>query len=127
MSKYKNTVTYSGKLLYNDEAQYGLQFPSGLVNISEILDKVCNSSKKYIEVKIMNCCKLIFAEQGNLLKYKSYDTGVVDYHINGNCLGDVLFFNTGELLDVTIYADALNRTGDRCGYGKQQTTNQVIV
>lgn len=127
MSKYKNTMTYSGRLVYNQDANYELTSPTDTINISEILDKVCNSSKKYIEVKIMNCCKLIFAEQGNLLKYKSYDTGVVDYHINGNCLGDVLFFNTGELLDVTIYADALNGTGDRCGYGKQQTTNQVIV
>ena len=124
MSKYKNTVTYSGKLLYNDEAQYGLQFPSGLVNISEILDKVCTSSNKYIEIKIMDCCKLIYEEKGNLMKYKSYNTGVVDYHINGNCLGDVLFFNTENILDITIYAEVLGM-GDKYSCGKQQTASYV--
>lgn len=127
MSKYKNTMTYSGRLVYNQDANYELTSPTDTINISEILDRVLTSSNKYIEIKIMDCCKLIFEEHGNLMRYKSYDTGVVDYHINGNCLGDVLFFNTGELLDVTIYADALNGTGDRCGYGKQQTKNQVIV
>jgi len=127
MAKYKNSITHSGRLVYNQDANYELQSPTGIVNISEILDRIHTSSNKYIEIKIMNCCKLIFEEKGNLMKYKSYDAGVVDYHINGNCLGDVLFFNTGEnFLDIAIFAETLNGTGDKYSYGKQQTTNQVI-
>ena len=125
MSKYKNTITHSGRLVYNQDANYELTSPTDTINISEILDGICQSNNKYIEIRIMNCCKLIFEEHGNLMRYKSYDTGVVDYHINGNCLGDVLFFNTGENLDVEIYAEALDVMGDRNSYGKQ-TTNQII-
>lgn len=128
MSKYKNFKTpyvFSGKLIYNSEAKYELHFSNGYTNISNILDNIFNFNNKYIEIKIMNCCKLIFEEKGNLMKYKSYDFGIIDYHINGNCLGNVLFNNTGESLEIIIFAEGFQYQGDRYVYDTKQTTNQA--
>lgn len=112
MAKQKKTKTYNGKLIYSQDAQYILISPTATTNISKILDQICESKglDNICTVKIMDCCKLLFEESGRLLKYKSYDSGVVDYHINGNCLGDLLFDSTDLDLEITISAKA--------GYGK---------
>jgi hypothetical protein len=123
MAKYKNIYVFSGIFIYNDLAEYEIHFSNGYINISNILNRVYNSNNNYIEIKIMNCCKLIYNEKGNLLKRKD-NNGILSYHINGCNLDLAMFNNVDEDLEITIYAEA-EETGDKYSYGKQQTTNQV--
>lgn len=124
MNKYRNTITYSGRLTYNQDAEYELDSFTSIINISKILDSILDSNSKYIEIKVMNGCKLLCEEQGNLMKYKSYSTGVVDYHINGCCLGDILFDNTESYIDIEIYVPKIAlEIGDRYSYGREQTSS----
>lgn len=110
MSK-KQTITYNGSLVYDDLGNYQLIYPTGSTNISKILNKIYYADKNYIELKIMNGCKTIFNEKGNLY-IKPDDYGVYCYHIDGECLESVLFFNTDKDLDIEIYAEALDTQGD---------------
>ena len=124
----KKTIILSGNLKYADiedhdnATEYEIHSLTDIINLSNILEQIFNSENKYIEIKIMNCCKLIYEEKGNLMKYKSYDSNIIDYHINGNCLGDVLFNNTDSNLEITIFAPSLplrEGIGD-CNYDTKQ-------
>lgn len=125
MSNYinntKKTYTFGGKLVYSDLAQYCLHSPSGLVNISQILDKIHNSKSKYIEIRILSGCKLLYCESGSLV-FKKNNQGIYCYHVNGLDLDYVLFYSVGELLDIEIgiLADALDGLGDMDTYDEQQ-------
>lgn len=125
MAKYKNSITYSGILKYNDSAEYELCFRNKKINISNIIDQVYHSPNNFIEIKIMNCCKLIFEEQGKLYMRKD-QFGINCYHISGCNLDYTLFQMVDEVLDITIYAEILKQ-GDKFRYGTEQTTNQVVV
>jgi hypothetical protein len=111
----RQTKTFSGRLTYNLMADYELVSPTGCTNLSQLLNKVYSSNSKYIEIKIMNGCKLLFDEQGNLIK-KNDKFGVESYFINGDCLDEKLFFNTDKDIDVEIYADDLAGNGDMDTY-----------
>jgi len=130
MIKYKNTITYSGKLSYDQNAEYILLSPINTINISTILNQIYYSNNNYIEIKITNGCKTLFNEKGNLLKRKNDEFRIYDWHVNGNCLEDVLFNWTDNDLEIAIFAEileVLNKQGqgEVFSHGKEQTTNCV--
>ena len=113
----KNLHLYSGKLSYNQDANYILYSPTtkSTTNISDILYNICYSSNNYIEIKIMKGCKILFNESGRLLNKIDDKNGLLSYHINSEDLESVLFFNTGEYLDIEIYSEVLNEIDGRQG------------
>lgn len=111
-------IIISGKLIYDDNAEYQLISPTGTVNISTFLDKVYNSNNQYIKIKIMNCCKLIFEEQGKLLK-KLDQFGINCYHINSCNVDYTLFQEVDNDIEITIFAETI-RQGDRYSYEQQE-------
>jgi len=79
----KNTKIYTGKLSYNQDANYILHSPiSGTTNISDILYNICYSSNNQIEIKIMKGCKILFNESGRLLNKIDDKNGLLSYHVN---------------------------------------------
>ena len=112
----KNTKIYTGKLFYNEQANYTLYFPtSDTINISDILYNICYSSNNYIEIKIMKGCKILFNESGRLLNKIDDKNGLLSYHVNSEDLESVLFFNTEEYLDIEIYSEVLDDINGRQG------------
>jgi len=111
------TKIYTGKLSYNQDANYILYSPTtkSTTNISDILYNICYSSNNYIEIKIMKGCKILFNESGRLLNKIDDKNGLLSYHINSEDLESVLFFNTGEYLDIEIYSEVLNEIDGRQG------------
>lgn len=101
----------NGKLIYNDNAEYEIHTHRGIVhNLSTLLNRVLQFDNKYIEITIMNGCKILFNEQGNLNIRPSLDNnanGICGYHIDIYDLGTVLFNNTFIDLEITIFAAAL--------------------
>lgn len=120
MAKYKKTITYSGRLVYNQDAMYELHSPTEKINISELLNKIYHADNNYIEIKIMKQCKLIYQEQGSLLMKKD-DFGIFCYHINGLNLEYFLFNNVGEDIEITMYAKELEYVRFS-SHGTEQTT-----
>lgn len=111
----KQTITYSGRLIYNIYAEYQLLSPTVAIDLSELLSKVYYAEdSNYIELKIMNAKKIVFNEQGTLLLKKDND-GIYGYHINGENLELALFDSVDKDLFVEIYADALQELGDTYG------------
>jgi len=100
----KNLHAYSGKLSYNEQANYILYSPTTKLttNISDILYNICYSSNNQIEIKIMKGCKILFNESGRLLNKINNKNGLLSYHVNSEDLESVLFFNTNEYLDIEI-------------------------
>jgi len=113
----KNLHTYSGKLSYNQDANYILYFPTTklTINISDILYNICYSSNNQIEIKIMKGCKILFNESGRLLNKIDKQNGLLSYHVNSEDLESVLFFNTGEYLDIELFSRFLDDIDCRQG------------
>jgi len=115
-NKNNSTKTYTGKLLYNEQANYTLHSPtSDTINISDILYNICYSSNNQIEIKIMKGCKILFNESDRLLKRIDKQNGLLSYHVNSEDLESVLFFNTEEYLDIEIYSVFLDDIDCRQG------------
>ena len=107
-NKNNSTKIYTGKLSYNEQANYTLYSSiSGTTNISDILYNICYSSNNYIEIKIMKGCKILFNESGRLLNKIDNKNGLLSYHVNSEDLESVLFFNTNEYLDIEIFSEVL--------------------
>ena len=101
----KNTKIYTGKLSYNEQANYTLYSPtSGTINISDILYNICYSSNNYIEIKIMKGCKILFNESGRLLNKIDDKNGLLSYHVNSEDLESVIFNNCDDFVDIEIYS-----------------------
>lgn len=119
MNKKQNYI-FNGKLEYNDDALYEIHSPGGVVhNISRLLNKVYLADNNYIEFKIMDGCKTIFSELGNLKFKNNPDNGLYDYYIDVYNLEEVLFNHTGEFLEITVYTGALIEQGD-ISYDRKQ-------
>ena len=103
-NKNNSTKIYTGKLSYNEQANYILYSPTtkSTINISDILYNICYSSNNQIEIKIMKGCKILFNESGRLLNKINNKNGLLSYHVNSEDLESVLFFNTNEYLDIEI-------------------------
>jgi len=106
----KNLHTYSGKLSYNEQANYIIISPTtkSTINISDILYNICYSSNNQIEIKIMKGCKILFNESGRLLNKIDKQNGLLSYHVNSEDLESVLFFNTEEYLDIELFSEFLD-------------------
>jgi len=113
----KNLHLYSGKLSYNEQADYIIYSPTtkSTTNISDILYNICYSSNNQIEIKIMKGCKILFNESGRLLNKIDKQNGLLSYHVNSEDLESVLFFNTNEYLDIEIFSEVLDDIDCRRG------------
>jgi hypothetical protein len=110
----KKQITACGKLTYTDyDAEYIIPTKTGTTNISQILNKIYNSNKKIINIKVMSGSKTLFNEEG-ILRKKPDKYGVECYHVNGDCLDLALFDYVGECIDIEIVANAesLEQQGD---------------
>lgn len=99
---------FNGILDYNENADYVLESTQGRgsVNISGMLNKVYYADTNSISIKIMDGCKTLFNEEGNIY-LKNNQFGIYSYHIDGEDLEHKLFNNTGKELEITISAEAL--------------------
>lgn len=96
-----------GKLKYNDDGYYEIHNERGKFNFSKLLDKVYYSPKSYyINLCIMEGCKIIFNEDGGLYKRIDND-GINSYYILGDNLEEKLFNNTEKNLYFIIDTEAV--------------------
>jgi len=110
---------FNGRLVYNDKGNYQLISPTAKTDISIILNKTYCYYSNYIDIKIIKNCKLLYNEQGRLLK-KLDIYGMNSYHVNGLDLESVLFNLVGEDIDIEIFSKALEEIiglGDIILYG----------
>ena len=121
-NKNNSTKIYTGKLSYNEQANYILYSPTtkSTINISDILYNICYSSNNQIEIKIMKGCKILFNESGRLLNKIDKQNGLLSYHVNSEDLESVIFNNCDDFVDIEIYSEVLGidgieiRQGDMC-------------
>ena len=113
----KNLHTYSGKLFYNEQADYIIYSPTtkSTINISDILYNICYSSNNQIEIKIMKGCKILFNESGRLLNKINDINGLLSYHVNSEDLESVLFNNCDDFVDIEISSEILDDMGSKQG------------
>ena len=106
----KNLHTYSGKLSYNQDADYILYSPTtkSTINISDILYNICYSSNNQIEIKIMKGCKILFNESGRLVNKIDKQNGLLSYHVNSEDLESVIFNNCDDFVDIEIFSEFLD-------------------
>jgi len=104
----KSKITYSGKLIYEkDNGDYEILIPSPiresrLINLSNTLFNLCYSTRNYIEIKIMNGCKIIFDYNGILDKVVDKENGLLSYNVGDKDLEKLLFYTVGEYIDIEI-------------------------
>jgi len=105
----KSKITYSGKLIYEkDNGDYEILTHSPidktnrLINLSNTLFNLCYSTRNYIEIKIMNGCKIIFDYNGILDKIVDKENGLLSYNVGDKDLEKLLFYTVGEYIDIEI-------------------------
>lgn len=109
------TILHSGKLIYNDYGEYEIQFSKngkeGIANISKLLDQIYYSDNNVARVKLCistsKGLKTIFNEEGYLIKKVIFKPKLASYHINSYDLETKLFNNTGNYVEVEIFAETL--------------------
>jgi len=118
------TKIYTGKLSYNEQANYIIYSPTTklTINISDILYNICYSSNNQIEIKIMKGCKILFNESGRLVNKIDKQNGLLSYHVNSEDLESVIFNNCDDFVDIEICSEVLlddidGRQGDNITYG----------
>jgi len=116
-NKNNSTKIYTGKLSYNEQANYILYSPTtkSTINISDILYNICYSSNNQIEIKIMKGCKILFNESGRLLNKINDINGLLSYHVNSEDLESVIFNNCDDFVDIEIYSVFLDDIDCRRG------------
>lgn len=98
--------TWTGILVYNDEADYEIHTDKEIINLSAILhDVYVDERSNRLAIKIMEGCKLLFNEDGNLYYNKEPEIGVWTYHVGGEPLEQTLFNNTDKVLEFTVGSD----------------------
>jgi hypothetical protein len=94
--------TYFGKLVYNDEAQFEIHNDTGIINITKILDNIFDSGlRPLVDIKIYKNGILLFDEQGGLFLHTD-DQKVESYFVCSLNLSKLLFYNTGNNLEICI-------------------------
>jgi hypothetical protein len=97
----RNEINLFGLLDMNDDGEFELEDEIiGKVNITKLLESI-HTSKTLVYVEIMRGNSLIFQEDGSVLKKKDKD-GIMSFHICGANLDYILFYNTGEVLEITL-------------------------
>ena len=116
-NKNNSTKIYTGKLSYNEQANYILYSPTtkSTINISDILYNICYSSNNQIEIKIMKGCKILFNESGRLLNKINDINGLLSYHVNSEDLESVIFNNCDDFVDIEIFSGYLDDMGSKQG------------
>lgn len=96
----KNEINLLGLLDMNDDGEFELEDEIGIVNITKLLESI-HTSKKLVYIEIMRGNSLIFQEDGSVLKKLDKD-GIMSFHVCGVNLDFILFYNTGEILEITL-------------------------
>ena len=94
---------YEGRLEYDQDGAYVIHNhnTNTVFSLSSLLFKIYYAPINRIKIKIMNGCKTLFNEDGNLYLKRGVN-GIYGYHVNGMDLESILFNNTDEYLEVTI-------------------------
>jgi hypothetical protein len=95
-----NEMNLLGLLDMNDDGEFELEDEIGIVNITKLLESI-HTSKELVYIEIMRGNSLIFQEDGSVLKKLDKD-GIMSFHICGVNLDFILFYNTGEILEITL-------------------------
>lgn len=110
-----------GILKYNDNADFELHIDSGkVVNITGILDEAY-AENILVYAKIIKALesRILFEEDGKLCKKLDSD-GIMSYHICGMNLDHLLFYNTDDIIDITLEVKVRNRERQKYGeYSKR--------
>ena len=102
--------TLFGKLDMNDEGQFILECENEVVNITEMLDNIFDSSlKPQVYVKIMKCGRMLFNEDG-LITISVDEQKVESHYVCFNNLDKLLFYETGEMLEIEIIERSRGRS-----------------
>lgn len=114
MGNYNYNFTGIGKFNMNDNGEFELHTEVGIVNISQVLDNIFESQlRPLVYVKIMkNGTSLLMEEDGGLFLHTD-DQKVESYFVCGVNLSKLLFYNTGEKLEINII-----KRGKTLKYGK---------
>lgn len=107
----------AGILKYNDIADFELHMDDGkVVNITGILDEAYGDNI-LVYAKVVRVLEgvILFEEDGKLCKKLDSD-GIMSYHICGMNLDHLLFYNTDDIIDITLEVKVRNR--ERKKYGE---------
>jgi len=111
---YNYNFTGMGKLDMDDNGEFELHTENGIVNISKVLDNIFESQlKPQVDIKIFKNGRLLFDEQGGLFLCID-EQKVESYFVCSLNLSKLLFYNTGERLEITIKYERNSRN-----YGKK--------
>ena len=119
----KTPHTYTGKLIYDQNALYILYSPitKSTINISDILYNICYSSNNRVKIRILKGCKILFDESGRLVNEINVNNGLLNYYVNSEDLESIIFNNCDEYVDIEIYSEFLDdmgrKQGDMITYG----------
>lgn len=102
--------TLFGKLDMNDEGQFILECENETVNITEILDNIFDSSlKPQVYIKILKNGRLLYDEDG-LITICEDKQKVESHYVCFNNLDKLLFYETGEMLEIEIIERSRGRS-----------------
>lgn len=96
--------TYLGRLDIEDNGDFILyQEDNSVVNITNILSEIycCGEKDSLVYLKISKGCSTLYEEDGKIIKKIDSD-GIISNFICGDNLDYCLFYNTGEILEITI-------------------------
>lgn len=123
MTKTKHNYIFNGRLEFNQNAEYEVHDPGGYIyNISKLLNKVYLADNNYIEFRIMDRCKIVFAELGRLKRNVNIENGLEGYFIDVYDLDSALFDNCSRLVEIAIVTN-IDAIADEQGdivYGQKQ-------
>ena len=111
MNTNLNEKTIFGRLIYDDNGDYILSTPGTVNNLSKLLSLVYYADNNRINIKISSSTpdglKVLYNEDGNLLKRKSDFVPLYTYHICGSDLETTLFYAVDNFLEIILTAEAL--------------------
>lgn len=102
-----------GELIYNESGEYIINN----FNLSSLFSRIYYATiSNYLNIKIMQGCKTLFNEDGNLYKKKD-DDGIYSYHLCGNNVELQLFNLVGQTIEII-----LSTTSIGADYGQSIST-----
>jgi hypothetical protein len=100
-------INLFGKFDMNDDGEYEIQDETGIINVTQLLEGIYNT-KEMVYISVMRGDSLLFEEDGAITKRKDQD-GVLSFYVCGANLEYILFYNTGETLDITLKKRGKNK------------------
>ncbi|MCE5220103.1 MAG: hypothetical protein LLF98_02250 [Clostridium sp.] len=95
-------MEFFGKLDMNDDGEFIIHTEAGTTNISKILNDIFDSQlRPLVYVRVAKCGNLLFEEDGRLTIAMD-EQRVESFYICGLNLSKLLFYETNEVLEITV-------------------------